>query len=86
MQVSTPHRTGEGKIQPLGQLSKEVFQLHYFCQGFEGLRTSFHIGLEFKENGFSLSSDHLKRGKVNFLQKVLACPGDDQCSFLMWHY
>lgn len=51
----SPLLTGKGKIQTLGQLSNEVFQLHYFCQGFEGLRTKFHIGIAFKKNGFSLS-------------------------------
>lgn len=54
MQVSTSHRTGKGKIQTWGQLSNEVFQLHYFSQGFESLRTKFHLGREFKKNGFSL--------------------------------
>lgn len=61
-------------LGPVFKFKLYYFKLHYFYQGFKGLRTKFHTGIKLKENCFvifSLSSNHVKRGKVNFFTKSI---------------
>ena len=52
---------------PAFEFKLYYFKLHYFSQGFKGLRIEFHKEISSRKTIlFSLSSNHLKRDKVIF--------------------